>query len=210
MENLWSPSADTPFGERRPPSSAETILYEETTSILLKPDTLNTPAERESLKDHVHKILWLFMLRFYGVVVLISKSTKVYAARCEVCIEFGPSPSLPSSVSHEIVLIVATSARLRNVPELSRLTLFSFHCLLRPAGARDLRGCDVQTSVVSQPARCEKVSGIITSCKHAATNFGVILSPHSVREMEHISQKKRSGCVWKKISRDLLPRVVDE
>ena len=38
-------------------------------------------------------------------------------------------------VSHEIVLRAAISAWLHNVPELSLLTLLSFHCLLRPAEA---------------------------------------------------------------------------
>ena len=39
-------------------------------------------------------------------------------------------------VSHEIVFSVAVSAWFQNVPELSLLTLLSFHCLLRPAEAR--------------------------------------------------------------------------
>ena len=48
-------------------------------------------------------------------------------------------------VSHEIVLSVAASAWLHNVPELSLSTLLSFHSLLRPAEARQLRWCDVET-----------------------------------------------------------------
>ena len=47
-------------------------------------------------------------------------------------------------VSHEIVLSVAMSAWLQNVPELFPLTLLSRHCLLRPAEARQLRWFDVQ------------------------------------------------------------------
>ena len=47
-------------------------------------------------------------------------------------------------VSHEIVLSVTTSAWLHNVPELSLFTLLSFHCLLRPADARQLQSCDVE------------------------------------------------------------------
>ena len=39
-------------------------------------------------------------------------------------------------VSHEIVLSAAMSAWLHNVPELSLLTLLSFHCLFRPAGSQ--------------------------------------------------------------------------
>ena len=92
-------------------------------------DILNTSAEHDSLKADVPKVLWLLMLRFSEVVVLIWKTTKVYAARCEVCTEDGPSLALPSSVSHEIVLSAATYARLSNVPELSLVTLLSFHCL---------------------------------------------------------------------------------
>ena len=48
-------------------------------------------------------------------------------------------------MSHEIVLSMATSAWLHNFPELSLPPLLSFHCLLRPAEARHLRWCDVQT-----------------------------------------------------------------
>ena len=43
-----------------------------------------------SLKVDVHKILLLPMLGFCGVVVLIRRTTKVYAARCKVYIEVGP------------------------------------------------------------------------------------------------------------------------
>ena len=82
------------------------------------------------------------------------------------CIEVGPSPSLPRSVWHEIVFL-ASSARLSNVPELSLLTLLSFHCLLRLAKARHLRGCDVQTFVGSLSARFEKVSGIVNISRMA-------------------------------------------
>ena len=43
-------------------------------------------------------------------------------------------------VSHEILLSVAVSAKLQNVPELSLLTLLSFHCLLRPPEAGNFDG----------------------------------------------------------------------
>ena len=64
-------------------------------------------------------------------------------------------------VSHEIVLSVATFAWLHCVPELSLLTLLSFHCLLRPAETRQLRWCDVKNVKGSLSTRYEKVHGII-------------------------------------------------
>ena len=64
-------------------------------------------------------------------------------------------------VSHEIVPSVAMSASLHNVPELSLLTLFSFHCLLRPAEVRQLRWCDVNIVDGSLSTRHEKVFGIV-------------------------------------------------
>ena len=73
----------------------------------------------------IHRILLLLMLGFYGVVVLSWRTTKIYVARCGVCIKVGPSPSMPSSVPHEIVLNVVTSAWLHTVPELSLSTLIS-------------------------------------------------------------------------------------
>ena len=54
----------------------------------------------------------------------------MYAERCEVCIEVGSSPSLPSSAPHGIVLSVMTSNWL--------------HCLLRAAENKHLRWHDVQ------------------------------------------------------------------
>ena len=62
-----------------------------------------------SRKNDVQTILLQPMLEFYEVVVLI-RETRVFAARSEVCIEVGFSSSLPSSVPHEIVFSVATSA----------------------------------------------------------------------------------------------------
>ena len=64
-------------------------------------------------------------------------------------------------VCHEIVSSVATSAWLHDVPILSYLTLLSFRCLLRPAEARQLRWCDVETVGGSLSARYEKVYGIV-------------------------------------------------
>ena len=66
-----------------------------------------------------------------------------------------------AAVSHEIVLSVAVSACLQNVQELSLLALLSFHCLLRPAEARQLRWCDVQIFDGSLSTRHEKVYGIV-------------------------------------------------
>ena len=106
-------------------------------------------------KADIHKILLLLMRGICGVLVPIRTTAIVYAARCEVCIEIGPSPSLPSSVPHEIVLNVATSAWLHYVPE-TLLALVSFHCLLRAAETKHLRWCDVQTFDVSLPTRYEK------------------------------------------------------
>ena len=52
-------------------------------------------------------------------------------------------------------------AWLHNVPELSFLTLLSFHCLFRPAEARQLRWCDVKIVDGSLSTRYEK---FMTSC----------------------------------------------
>ena len=63
------------------------------------------------------------MLESYEVVVLIRETTRIHAARCEVCLEVGSSP-FPAEirpVSHQIVLSVATSAWLHHV---TRLSLF--------------------------------------------------------------------------------------
>ena len=84
----------------------------------------------------------------------------MYSAPCGVCIEVGLSPSLAefrTPVSREIVLSVTTSAWLHDVPELALLTLLSFHCLLRPAEARQLRWCDVKIVDGSLSTRYEKV-----------------------------------------------------
>ena len=48
-----------------------------------------------------------------------------------------------------------------HVPELSLLTLLSFHCLLRPAEARQLRWCGVKMFDGSLSKRYEKIDGII-------------------------------------------------
>ena len=50
----------------------------------------------------------------------------------------------------------------------------------------------------------------LPSCKLAATKFGDILSPHSIRETKHIFLKTRSGCTRKIINVDLLPQVVED
>ena len=96
-----------------------------------------------------------------------------------------PLPSLPSSVPHEIVLCVATSAWLHNVPGLSRLTLFSFHCVLRAAEAKHLRRCDAPTLDGSLSTRYEKVSGIVNISRmavHAAQQH-VLLECLEVRQL---------------------------
>ena len=65
-------------------------------------------------------------------------------------------------VSHEIVSSVAIfslASWLRDVPSLSLLTPFSFHCLLHPAEARQLRRCDVDNGSLS--TRYENVYGIV-------------------------------------------------
>ena len=89
-----------------------------------------------SLKADDHKILLVLLLRFYGVVVLIRRTTIVYAARCELCIGVSSSPSLPSSVPHEIVSRVATAGWLHDVSEPSLWTRLSSHCLLRAAESK--------------------------------------------------------------------------
>ena len=64
-------------------------------------------------------------------------------------------------VSQEIVLSVATPTWLRNVPELSLLTLLSFHCLLCPAEGSQLRWYDVESFDESLSTRCERVHKIL-------------------------------------------------
>ena len=84
----------------------------------------------------------------------ICKTTSVCSARCGVCIEAGPSPSQSSSEPQ-------MSAWLRNVPAFSLLTLLCFHCLLRPAEARQLRWCDVETFNESLSTFHEGVYGLV-------------------------------------------------
>ena len=48
----------------------------------------------------------------------------------------------------------------------------------------------------------------LRSYKLAVTNFGIILSPHSICEMKHIIRQSWSGCTWKKTSPNLLFLVV--
>ena len=101
------------------------------------------------------------MLGFHGVAVVVPCTTNVHAARCDVCIEVGFSPSLPSSVPRDIALSVATSAWVHCVSQLSLLTLASFHCQLRVAEVKHLGWCDVQTFDGSLSTRYEEVSGIV-------------------------------------------------
>ena len=84
-----------------------------------KTATRHDETRSPSLKADDHKIVFVFMVRFHGIMVLIRRTTKVFAVRCEVCIEVGSSPSLPSFLPHSIVLSVMTSDWL--------------HCLLRAA-----------------------------------------------------------------------------
>ena len=78
-------------------------------------------------------------------------------------------------MSHEIVLSVALSSRLHNVPELSLLTHFSFHCLLRPAEARQHRWCDVTKVDGSLSRRYEKVYGIVNIREPKRAEWQVML-----------------------------------
>ena len=71
---------------------------------------------RFSLKANIHRILLLLMLELHGVAILIWKTTEENAARCGVCIEVDPAPSLSSSLSHDVVLSVVTPASLLTVP----------------------------------------------------------------------------------------------
>ena len=99
-----------------------------------------------------------------GTLISGLKTTKVCSARCDVSTGVSPSPSLPSSgrqCPFEIVLSVATSAWLHDVPELALLTLLSFHCLLRLAETRQLRWRDVETFDGSLSTRYKRVSGIV-------------------------------------------------
>ena len=48
------------------------------------------------------------------------------------------------------------------------------------------------------------------SYKLVATTFGVILSPHSKREMRHINRQSWNGCTWKKTSLILMLVAVEE
>ena len=61
-----------------------------------------------------------------------------------------------------------TPARLHNVPQFSRLTLLSFHCLLRATEAKPLRWCNVRTFDVSLSTRYDKVSGIVNISRMAS------------------------------------------
>ena len=82
-------------------------------------------------------------------------------------------------VPHEIVLSAAVSAWLQNVPELSLLTLVSFHCLLRPAEARQLRWCDVEILVNTlrkiwhRPHQRTQNAQDDRSCNSATRAFGM-------------------------------------
>ena len=100
-------------------------------------------------KADVHKILSLLR-----VVVLIRGTTRVYAARCEMCIEVGFSSSLPSSVPQEIVLSLAT-VWLHYVPQLPFVTLVSFHCLVRAAESKHLRWCECKNFLMYP---CQRVT----------------------------------------------------
>ena len=66
----------------------------------------------------------------------------------------------PCLIQYEVVLSVVVSAWLQNAPELSILTLLSFHCLLHPAKARHLRWCDVQTLDGFLSAWCDQIKYI--------------------------------------------------
>ena len=52
----------------------------------------------------------------------------------------------------------------------------------------------------------EEVAQLLARCM----NCGIVLSPHSMREMKDIYPKTRSAFKWKNISLDLLPQVVEE
>ena len=93
------------------------------------------------------------MLMFYGVKVLIRKTTTMYAARCEVYNEVGFSLSLPNSVPHGNVLIVTTSNLLL--------------CLLRAAKSKHLKWCDAQVVDGHLSTRYENVSDIINISRMA-------------------------------------------
>ena len=114
-------------------------------------------------KRALSSLAWGATCSWRDLVVLIWKTTRVCFARCGVCIEW--SLAIPAEfrtpVSHEIVLSAAMFAWLHNVPELSLLTLLSFHCLFRPAEARQLRWCDVKIVDGSLSTRYEK---FMTSC----------------------------------------------
>ena len=70
----------------------------------------------------------------------------MHSARCGVCIDVGPSTGLPS-------FRTPVSRWLK--------TLLSFHCLLRPAKARQLRWCDGTMFDGSLSTHCEQVYGIV-------------------------------------------------
>ena len=80
-------------------------------------------------------------------------------------------------ICRKIVLSVATSGSLHDVPELFLFTLISFHCLLRPAEARQLRSCDVETFLADP-------------CQHV-TNSGTIniTEPKTCRMTGHAAQQ---------------------
>ena len=126
----------------------------------------HTKKRSPSPKADDHKILLQLMLGFCGVVVLMWRTIKEYAARCEVCIKVGPSSSIPSSVSQEIVLSVTTSGWFYNVLELFLLILPSFHCLLRPVDVRQSRWSDVQTFDGSLSTRYGKICMISSTSEN--------------------------------------------
>ena len=91
----------------------------------------------------------------------------MYAARCEVCFEIGSSSSLLSSVPHEIVLNVATSGWLHDLPELSLLDtrLIPLPVACSRSQAPSMVRC--RTFDVSLSTRYEKVAVIVNISKMA-------------------------------------------
>ena len=86
------------------------------------------------------------------------------------------------------------SASLHNVPELSLLTLFSFHCLLHPAEARQLRWCDVNIVDGSLSTRHEKSLWHIVLIKEPKTRrmAGHAAQQHVLLECPGICQLVRT------------------
>ena len=85
----------------------------------------------------------------------------ILARACGAALEDHQNVFRRTPVSHDIVLSVAVSAWLHNVSELSLLTLLSFHCLLRPAEAKQIRWCDMNILDGARSTRCEKVYGAV-------------------------------------------------